>query len=115
MENYEKVNTILSRYPKNYKQSAIIPLLDLAQRQNSNFLSLAAMRKVSKICGTQPPAREAVACRHTRFAARARVADLALSNVPVPAVTHGSSSPPPSPHRRRGDGGVRGCHLLHHV
>ena len=32
-------------------QSAIMPLLDLAQRQNGNFLSVAAMHKVAKITG----------------------------------------------------------------
>lgn len=32
-ENYKKVHEILKRYPKNYKQSAVMPLLDLAQRQ----------------------------------------------------------------------------------
>jgi NADH:ubiquinone oxidoreductase subunit E len=29
---------VLSRYPKNYKQAGIIPLLDLAQRQVSSSL-----------------------------------------------------------------------------
>ena len=32
-ENYERVRTILGKYPTNYKQSGILPLLDLAQRQ----------------------------------------------------------------------------------
>mgnify|MGYP002622828526 CR=1 FL=1 len=48
-ENYEKIQTILSRYPSNYKRSAVIPLLHLAQKQNNNFLSLSAMNKVAKI------------------------------------------------------------------
>ena len=30
---YLQVQMILGRYPANYKQAAIIPLLDLAQRQ----------------------------------------------------------------------------------
>lgn len=67
VENYEKVATILSRYPKNYKQSGIIPLLDLAQRQNGNFLSLAAMRKVAKICGVGEMAVFEVATFYTMF------------------------------------------------
>jgi NADH dehydrogenase (ubiquinone) flavoprotein 2 len=37
---------ILARYPANYKQAAIIPLLDLAQRQCGGFLPVAAMDKV---------------------------------------------------------------------
>lgn len=37
---------ILARYPQNYKQAGIIPLLDLAQRQHGGWLPLAAMDKV---------------------------------------------------------------------
>ena len=33
----------------NYKQSACIPLLDLAQKQNNGWLSLAAMNRVAKV------------------------------------------------------------------
>lgn len=40
---------IISRYPTNYKASALIPLLDLAQQQNDGWLSLAAMNRVAKI------------------------------------------------------------------
>lgn len=48
-ENYGEVQKILSKYPDKHKRSAIIPLLMLAQKQNDNFLSLNAMRKVAKI------------------------------------------------------------------
>jgi NADH dehydrogenase (ubiquinone) flavoprotein 2 len=48
-ENYKQVEKILLKYPPNWKRSAIIPLLTLAQKQNDNFLSLSAMRKVAKI------------------------------------------------------------------
>lgn len=40
---------IISRYPTNYKASAVIPLLDLAQQQNDGWLSLAAMNRVAKV------------------------------------------------------------------
>lgn len=40
----------MSKYPPNWKRSAIIPLLHLAQKQNNNFLSLNAMKTVAKIC-----------------------------------------------------------------
>lgn len=36
----------MNRYPRNYKQAAMIPLLDLAQRQSGGWLPLAAMEKV---------------------------------------------------------------------
>eukprot|EP00211_Chloroparvula_japonica_P016708 CAMPEP_0119157778 /NCGR_PEP_ID=MMETSP1310-20130426/52928_1 /TAXON_ID=464262 /ORGANISM="Genus nov. species nov., Strain RCC2339" /LENGTH=293 /DNA_ID=CAMNT_0007150397 /DNA_START=21 /DNA_END=902 /DNA_ORIENTATION=+ len=48
-ENMTKVNEILAKYPEGYKKSASIPLLDLAQRQNGGFLSIACMKKVAKI------------------------------------------------------------------
>ena len=46
-----QVAEIISRYPSNYKQSAVIPLLDLAQQQNSGWLSLAALNRVAKVGG----------------------------------------------------------------
>ena len=45
-ENYKLVDKILGKYPANYKQAGIIPLLDLAQRQHGGWLILAAMNKV---------------------------------------------------------------------
>ena len=44
-----QVAEVVSRYPTNYKQSAVIPLLDLAQQQNEGWLSLAAMNKVAEV------------------------------------------------------------------
>ena len=40
----------MSKYPNEYKRSAMIPLLHLAQDQNGGWLPLNAMRKVAKIC-----------------------------------------------------------------
>lgn len=48
-DNYKEIDKILARYPSNYKKSAVIPLLTIAQKQNDNFLTLAAMRKVAKV------------------------------------------------------------------
>ena len=53
-ENYKLVNKILSKYPANYKQSGIIPLLDLAQRQHGGWLPVAAMDKVASIVEAAP-------------------------------------------------------------
>lgn len=44
----------MSRYPTNYKQSAVIPVLDLAQQQNGGWLSLAAMNRVANILDMAP-------------------------------------------------------------
>ena len=66
-ENYERVRTILAKYPGNYKQSGILPLLDLAQRQVGNFLPLAAMNKVAEICEVPPMRVYEVAAFYTMF------------------------------------------------
>ena len=66
-ENYKIVRVILSKYPSNYAQSGIIPLLDLAQRQCGNFLPLAAMNKVAAVCGVPPVRVYEVASFYTMF------------------------------------------------
>jgi len=48
-ENYKRVQALLARYPANYKASAMLPLLDLAQQQNKGWLNLNAMNKVAEI------------------------------------------------------------------
>lgn len=53
-ENYEKVKDIVSRFPSNYKQSAVIPLLWLAQEQGDNWLPLSAMNKVAELLDVPP-------------------------------------------------------------
>ena len=44
-----KADQIISRYPPGRQASAVLPLLDLAQRQNKNWLSMAAMRSVADL------------------------------------------------------------------
>ena len=58
---------ILSKYPSNYAQSGIIPLLDLAQRQCGNFLPVSAMDKVAAVCGVPPVRVYEVASFYTMF------------------------------------------------
>jgi hypothetical protein len=53
-ENYAEVKRIIAKYPKNYQQSAVIPLLHLAQRQYGGWLPIAAMNKVAKILDMPP-------------------------------------------------------------
>ena len=38
-ENQSKVKVILAKYPADRQKSAVMPLLDLAQRQNDNWIS----------------------------------------------------------------------------
>lgn len=66
-ENYKLVDKILSKFPANYKQSGIIPLLDLAQRQHGGWLPVAAMDKVASIVGVAPSRVYEVASFYTMF------------------------------------------------
>ena len=47
-ENFSKVKTIIDKYPSGKQQSAVIPILDLAQRQNNGWLSINAIEKVAE-------------------------------------------------------------------
>merc|ERR1719424_1003574 len=66
-ENHKKVEKILARYPGNYRKSGIIPILDLAQRQNGNWLPVAAMNKVAEVVGEHPMRVYEVATFYTMF------------------------------------------------
>ncbi|KAJ7006117.1 hypothetical protein NC653_005463 [Populus alba x Populus x berolinensis] len=48
------VKEIISHYPSNYKQSAVIPLLDLAQQQHGGWLPVSAMNAVAKVIEVAP-------------------------------------------------------------
>jgi len=48
VENFLKVKKIIEKYPVNKQQSAVIPLLDLAQRQNKGWLNKNAIEKVAE-------------------------------------------------------------------
>ncbi len=48
-KNLKMVEDILSRYPIQNKKSAVMPLLYLAQKQNKNWIPLAAMKYIAKI------------------------------------------------------------------
>ena len=47
-ENLKKVEEILKRYPEKNKKSAVMPFLYLAQKQNNNWIPLAAIKYISK-------------------------------------------------------------------
>lgn len=42
-ENYSLAQQIIAKYPKGKQASAVMPLLDLAQRQHDNWIPIAAM------------------------------------------------------------------------
>ena len=47
-ENLDKAEEILKRYPEKNRKSAVMPFLYLAQRQNNNWIPLAAMKYIAK-------------------------------------------------------------------
>jgi len=47
-DNFKRASEIIKKYPDSRQQSAVIPLLDLAQRQNSGWLSKTTIEKVAE-------------------------------------------------------------------
>ena len=45
----DAANKIISNYPKDKQQSAVMALLYIAQRQNDNWIPLAAMKYIAKL------------------------------------------------------------------
>jgi len=45
----EATKTIIAKYPKDKQQSAVMALLYIAQKQNSNWIPLAAMKCIGKL------------------------------------------------------------------
>jgi NADH-quinone oxidoreductase E subunit len=48
-ENLKKAKEIIAKYPTGKEQSAVMPLLDLAQRQHNNWIPLAAMNCIAEM------------------------------------------------------------------
>ena len=48
LDNLEKVKKIIKKYPDGKQQSAVMPLLYLAQKQNNNWIPLSAMKYIAK-------------------------------------------------------------------
>tara|TARA_Y100000996_G_C22532707_1_gene647134 strand:+ start:779 stop:1366 length:588 start_codon:yes stop_codon:yes gene_type:complete len=47
-ENIKSIKKIISKYPKDRKQSAVMPLLYLAQEQNNNWISIECIETVAE-------------------------------------------------------------------
>ncbi len=66
-ENQEKIEKLLARYPKDRKVSAILPVLDLAQRQCGGWLPREAMEAVAELLGVTPLYVWEIATFYTMF------------------------------------------------
>lgn len=68
-ESLEMIETTLKKYPSNYKRSAVIPLLYIAQEQKGakNWLPLTAMNKIAETLDMAPIRVYEVASFYTMF------------------------------------------------
>ena len=66
-ENLAWAEQIISKYPKGRQQSAVIPLLDQAQRQAGGWLPRAAMAMIAEMLGMQMIRVYEVATFYTMF------------------------------------------------
>ena len=53
-ENLERAKAHIAKYPPGRQASAVLPLLDLAQRQHAGWLPRAAMDRVAEMLGMAP-------------------------------------------------------------
>jgi len=63
----KRAQEIISRYPPQYKKAAVIPLLDLGQRQNKGWTSISVMNYVAKLLEMPPMRVYEVATFYTMF------------------------------------------------
>jgi len=66
-ENLEKAKSHIAKYPPGRQASAVLPLLDLAQRQSGNWLPKAAMDYVGAMLDMPPIRVYEVATFYTMF------------------------------------------------
>jgi len=66
-ENKIRADAIMSIYPDGHKRAAVIPLLDLAQRQNGGWLPISAMHHVADFIGMPRMRVYEVATFYTMF------------------------------------------------
>ncbi len=65
-ENMKRVEGIIANYPKGHQAAAVIPALDLAQRQHG-WLPISAMNRVAKVLGMSKMRVYEVATFYTMF------------------------------------------------
>lgn len=66
-DNLTRAKEIIARYPTQYKKAAVIPLLDLGQRQNKGWTSISVMNYVAKLLEMPPMRVYEVATFYTMF------------------------------------------------
>lgn len=67
LENKQEAERIIAKYPAGREQSAVMPLLTLAQKQHNNWLPKAAMDKIASMLGMPPVRVYEVASFYTMY------------------------------------------------
>ncbi|XP_028384982.1 NADH dehydrogenase [ubiquinone] flavoprotein 2, mitochondrial-like [Phyllostomus discolor] len=65
-ENYKRIEAIVKNYPEGHKAASVLPVLDLAQRQNG-WLPISAMNKVAEVLQVPPMRVYEVATFYTMY------------------------------------------------
>ncbi|KAK4912957.1 NADH:ubiquinone oxidoreductase 24 [Elasticomyces elasticus] len=65
-QNEKLIQEVLTRYPSQYKKAAVMPLLDLGQRQHG-FTSISVMNEVARILEMPPMRVYEVATFYTMY------------------------------------------------
>merc|ERR1711936_12720 len=66
-QNRKRAEVIMKNYPAGHERAAVIPLLDLAQRQNGGWLPISAMHHVAEVIGMPRMRVYEVATFYTMF------------------------------------------------
>jgi len=66
-ENLQRAKAIIDNYPDGHEAAACLPVLDIAQRQNDNWLPISAMHKVAELLGMSRMRVYEVATFYTMF------------------------------------------------
>jgi len=66
-ENKTRIEGILANYPEGHKVAAMMPILDLAQRQHDGWLPISAMNKTAEILKVNPMRVYEVATFYTMY------------------------------------------------
>lgn len=91
-ENKKMADVIIKRYPPQYKKAAVIPLLELAQRQNGGWTSISVMNYVAKLLEMPPMRVYEVASFYTLFIREPRGENLVNVCTTTPCMLGGCGS-----------------------
>ncbi|KPJ15401.1 NADH dehydrogenase [ubiquinone] flavoprotein 2, mitochondrial [Papilio machaon] len=103
-ENNKRIEALLAIYPEGHKRGAMIPLLDLAQRQNGGWLPISAMHKVAELLNLPRMRVYEVATFYTMFIRRP------IGKYPDICDAQGCRTIKLTTYES-----IRSCYILHHV